>query len=249
MDVVDLVLDRPAVQAQHQAEGEIVLAAADVLLRQSRFAQRRRGQRRNVDLEQPVAFEAAVFEWVGGVAGFRQVGGRKGAGVGDDDAAVLDVGEVRLQRRRVHRDERVGRVAGGEHLPRAVLDLVARDAEQRAGRSANLGRIIRMRREAVARFRHRLREFRTGQLHAVAGVADESDHDAVQLLDRAHAAARGVGAVRHRIARIHDDFSGVSVLRHDSFSCVTRRGHRGRERPGQSGPNSAGRVHCGLQTI
>ena len=58
------------------------------------------------------------------------------------------------------------------------------DAGQRPGRSADLGREVRQRREVVPHQRRLAREPVTGELHAVAGVAREPDDHAVESLDR-----------------------------------------------------------------
>jgi hypothetical protein len=60
----------------------------------------------------------------------------KAPAVGDDGAAALDVGEIGLQRRRVHGHQHVGSVARGEDLPGGELNLIAGDAEQGASRGA-----------------------------------------------------------------------------------------------------------------
>ena len=64
------------------------------------------------------------------------------------------------------------------------MELEARDAGQRAGRRADLGREVRERREVVARQRRLGGEAAARQLHPVAGVAGEPDHDGFELLDR-----------------------------------------------------------------
>ena len=84
---------------------------------------------------------------------------------------------VHLERRRVHRDQHVGLVAGGLDRGRAEIDLEGRDAEGRALRRADLGGEIGEGREVVAGKRGRQRELPAGQLHAVAAVAGEADDD------------------------------------------------------------------------
>ena len=63
-------------------------------------------------------------------------------------------------------------------------DLEGRDAGQRAGGRADLGREVGERREVVAEQRRGVGELGAGQLHAVAGVAGEADDDVVELLVR-----------------------------------------------------------------
>ena len=85
--------------------------------------------------------------------------------------------DVHLERRRVHRDQHVGLVAGGLDRGRAEIDLEGGDAEGRALRRADLGREIGEGREVVAGERGRQGELAAGQLHAVAAVAGEADDD------------------------------------------------------------------------
>ena len=84
---------------------------------------------------------------------------------------------VHLQRRRVHRDQHVGLVAGGIDRAGAEIDLERRDAERRALRRADFRREIGEGREVVAGERGRQRELAAGQLHPVAAVAGEADDD------------------------------------------------------------------------
>ena len=116
------------------------------------------------------------------VAGLLEVRLDERAGVDDQRAAVDEILEVGLERRRVHRDEHVGRVARRVDLRRREVELEARDAEQAAGRSADLGGEVRERRDVVAGLGGGLRELGAGELHAVARVAGEADDDSVQML-------------------------------------------------------------------
>src|SRR5206468_4247148 len=97
--------------------------------------------------------------------------------VDDDQAGVLDALDVGLQCRRVHRDERVDGVAGREDVGRGKVDLEPRDAGERAGGGADLGGEVGQRADVVADQRAGVGELRSGELHAVAGVAAESDGD------------------------------------------------------------------------
>src|SRR5690606_14192855 len=121
--------------------------------------------------------EAAVLEGIALVLGLLEVALGELAGVGDDQPAGLERGEVHLERGRVHRHQHIGCVAGGVDLGRAEVDLERRDAEQRALRRADLGREVRESGEVVAGERGRQRELSSGQLHAVAAVAREADDD------------------------------------------------------------------------
>ena len=136
----------------------------------------------DVDGVDLVLVEAAVLERVRLVAGLLEVGLDERAGVDDQRAVVDEILEVRLERGRVHRDEHVGRIARRVDLRRREVELEARHAEQAAGRGADLGGEVRERRDVVAGLGRGLRELGAGELHAVAGVAGEPDHDSVQVL-------------------------------------------------------------------
>ena len=98
----------------------------------------------HVDLVQPVALgERGILERIRRVAGLVEVALLEGRGVDDEQPARLEVGQVHLERRRIHRDEAVETVARRVDALAAELELEARDAEQRAGRGANLGGEVR----------------------------------------------------------------------------------------------------------
>ena len=118
-----------------------------------------------------------VLERVGLVAGLGEVAGAELAFVGDDQAAGLQIVDIRLERGRVHRDQHVGRVAGGLDRGGPEIDLEGGDAEGRALRRADLGREIGEGGEVVAGERGRQSELAAGELHAVAGIAGEADDD------------------------------------------------------------------------
>ena len=109
------------------------------------------------------------------IAGLGEVARAELAFVGDDQAAGLQIVDIGLQRRRVHRDQHVGRVARGLDRGRAEIDLEGGDAEGRPLRRADLGREIGEGGEIVAGERGRQGELAAGQLHAVAAIAGEAD--------------------------------------------------------------------------
>ena len=76
-----------------------------------------------------------------------------------------------------------GASPGREDVARGEVDLERRDAGERAGRRADLGREVGQRREVVAEHRGRVGEAAAGELHPVAGVAREADHDPLALFD------------------------------------------------------------------
>ena len=134
-------------------------------------------------LEDAVAGEASVLEGMRLVAGLAQVSVGEGVDVDDQDAAVFQVADVRLQGGRIHGDQHVRLVAGGLDVVRREGNLVAGHARQRPGRCADLGREVRKRGQIVADQRRGVRELRPGQLHAVARVAGEPDDNGVELRD------------------------------------------------------------------
>ena len=118
--------------------------------------------------------QRAVIEWVFvGVAGFLQVRRGERVLIDDDDPAFLHRLDIRPQGGRVHRDQRVDRVARRVDIFAREVYLEAGDASERALGRANFGREVGERRDVVAHEGRRIGELRTGQLHAVARVATE----------------------------------------------------------------------------
>ena len=178
-------LGRAAVEPGQQAERKEVLRSRGVAradaLEALRGARRERRHRHAVQAE---VAERAVLERVRVVARLFEVALREGILVGDDRRAALERREVRLQRRRVHRDEHVRRVARREDVARGEVDLEGGDAGDGAGRRADLGGEVRQCREVVPEQRRRVGEAPTDELHAVPRVAREAHDHALALLDR-----------------------------------------------------------------
>ena len=174
-----------AVEPRQQAEREEVLRSAGVARADAFEALgRARGERRHRHAVDAEVAERRVLQRVAVVAGLLEVASREGVLVGDDRRAALERREVRLQRRRVHRDEHVRRVAGREDVARGEVDLEGRDAGDRAGGGADLRREVGQRREVVAEQRRGVREAPADQLHAVPRVPREAHDHALALLDR-----------------------------------------------------------------
>ena len=136
-----------------------------------------------------VCLERAVFERVSLVAGFLQVALGERVLVDDEDSARRQVFEVGLERRRVHRDEDIRRVARGEDVVVGEMELKARDAWKRAGRRPDLSRKVGKGGEVVPEHRRLRGEAAARELHTVARVPGEPDHNRFELLDglRRHA--------------------------------------------------------------
>ena len=77
----------------------------------------------------------------------------------------------------VHRDEDVGRVARRHDVVVGDVDLERRHTGDRSGGRTDLGREVGLGRQVVAEHRRQLREPVADELHAVARVAREPDHD------------------------------------------------------------------------
>ena len=197
--LVQPFLDRGDVAAEHplhEAERPEILAAPRVALAQAELRGRFERVLRDVDLDDLIAVEHAALARILLVAGLREPAAREAVDVENDQRAVGDQRQVDLQRRRIERDEHLRRVAGRRDGPRAEMNLIGGHAERRAGRRADLGRVIGERREVVARERGGRHELGADQLHAVARVAGESmttDCESMllsSLVDLAAAAAR-----------------------------------------------------------
>ena len=80
----------------------------------------------------------------------RRVVVREGVAVDDEDAALLQVANVRLERGGVHRHQHVHGIAGRENVARRKLDLETADSGERARRGANFGGIVGERSQIVS---------------------------------------------------------------------------------------------------
>ena len=179
------VLELAAVHPGQQAEREHVLGALAVLLGGADRLDRAERQRGHRDGLHDVVGELVALQRVGLVADLGEVALGELVGVGDDQAAAGQIGDVGLQRCGVHRDEDVGAVARGQDVVVGNLDLERRDAGQRALRRADLGGVIRLRRKVIAEQRGLGGEPVTGELHAVAGVTGKTNDDLLELLPSA----------------------------------------------------------------
>ena len=157
-----------------------VLAAQRFLVAEAEGLHRVEGELRDVEPDHLPSGERVVVERIALIARLGEVAGAELAFVGDDQAAGLQIVDIGLQRRRVHRDQHVGRVARGLDRGRAEIDLEGGDAERRPLRRADLGREIGEGGEIVAGECGRQGELAAGQLHAVAAIAGEADDDRFQ---------------------------------------------------------------------
>ena len=130
------------------------------------------------------ADERAVLERVGLVTRLLEVARLEGVGVHEDRAAGLELVDVGPQRGGVHRDEHGRQVARGEDLVIRDLYLERRHPGDRAGGRADLGRVVRHRRQVVAEGGAHVGEAVARELHAVARVPREADDDFRERLRR-----------------------------------------------------------------
>ena len=194
LDEPERAFDRPVVEPRHEAQSEEVLRSLGLARRDSFDALEgldRHGRKRN-GMHVEVG-ERAVVEWIRLVACFLQISVVEGVGVGDERPALREIAEIDLQRGRVHRNENAGLIAGRQDVVVGEVHLEPGHAGKRAGRCADLGREVGERREVVAEDGRLAREAITRELHPVAGVAGEPDHDPFEVLDglaRSH--SRGI---------------------------------------------------------
>src|SRR5699024_4441137 len=79
-------------------------------------------------------------------------------------------------------NQHVGSITGGEDVVVGEVQLERRHPRQRALRCPDLGREVRQSRQVVTECRGRLGEPIARQLHTIARIAGEPDHDTIQLL-------------------------------------------------------------------
>ena len=127
-----------------------------------------------------VVGQRPVVQWAFRKPDLRQIAFAELVSVDDDLSARLEQRQAGHQSRRVHRDQNVGGVAGGENVVVGEVQLESTDARQRALRGTDLRREVGQCGQVVAARRGFPGETVAGQLHAVAGVTGESHDDAVQ---------------------------------------------------------------------
>src|SRR5262249_29726087 len=136
------------------------------------------------DAENPVSLQAAILQRIRFIARLVQVARAKAVRVDNQDAARLEVFEVRLEGGRVHRHQGVEPIARCVDIRATEMDLKAGDAGQGAGRGANFGRKVGQGADVVAQDGGGVGELGTGQLHAVTRVAAKPNRHRFKLLHR-----------------------------------------------------------------
>ena len=184
LDPANRHVHRAAVHPGDQPEREEVLRARRVAGRDPVDAVGGSdGHRGHRDAKHLIVVERSVLERAGRVLGLAQGGVREPVLVDDQDAAALELGQVHLQGRRVHRDQRVGAAAGGQYVPGGEVDLERRDAGQGPRGRPDLGREVGQRHQVVADQGGRRGETVARELYAVARIAREADDNPLLFLE------------------------------------------------------------------
>jgi len=184
-DPLERRLQRPRVDPGDEAQREEILRAVLLFRVELEVGDGLVREAGHVDLVQAVALgQRGIVQRVLRVAGLVEIALLEGRGVDDQQAAGLEVAKMHLERSRIHRHQAVETVARRVHALAAELQLEAGDAEQRAGRGADLGGEVRQRGDVIARPRRLGGELLARQLHAIAGVSGEADHGALKLAPR-----------------------------------------------------------------
>ena len=184
LDPLDGRLDGTAVHPREQTEGEEVLGPFCVPGLHAQLLAGLLGERGHRRPDQPIGVEVVALQRVMVIAGLGQVALDEGVGVDDHGATVEQGGQLGPECRRVHGDQHVWSVAGREDVVVRNVDLEGRDAGERSGRGADLGRVFREGGEVVAEQGTRRGEPLAGELHAVARVAGEPNDHAPDLGDQ-----------------------------------------------------------------
>ncbi|GBD42502.1 hypothetical protein HRbin39_01896 [bacterium HR39] len=185
------LLDGREVAVEHpedQPEGEEVLGAQPLAHAEPGLGRGLLRELGDVDPDHPVGIERAVGARVALEAGLAQMALGEAAGIQDDDGAGLEKRQVHFQRRRIEGHQHVGPVTHGADAAAAEVDLVGGDAVGGARRRADLGGIVGISLETVARERGGEGEEVAGELDAVAGIAGEAHH---RRLEFQHLPLRG----------------------------------------------------------
>ena len=150
LDPLERGLGGPGVHERHQAEREEVLRPLGVARLHAERLAGLLGERGHRHLDHPVAGERVVVERALLVVDLLEVALVERVLVDDQRAALLEAMEVGLERRRVHRDEHVGLVAGRGDVVVGDVHLEARHAVDRPRRGTDLGREVGQCRQVVA---------------------------------------------------------------------------------------------------
>ena len=183
VEIADGVLLGAVEEPEANAQGEHVLALDDGLVVEPCLLERLAGHGGDVGDHDIVFIEVELRQRVEGLeSGLAEVLLGDRVTVEDDRGPGLEPFAVGLERCGVHRHQHVAVVAGVEFPVVAEVYLKARDARNGSLRGAYFGRVVRKGRDAVSQQGRGVGKERARELHAVAGVARETDDDVLQLL-------------------------------------------------------------------
>ena len=183
--ILQPVDDRLAVTVKHpkrQAQRPHVLAAQRLFIAKPERLYGIQRQLRDVELNELPLTEAVILKRIGVILRLGKVTRRELTAIRDDEPPGLQILDVRLKRRGVHRDEHIGCIACGLDFAGTEVDLKCGNPEQRAQRRTDFSRKIRERRKIIASQRGRQCELPTGQLHPVTRVARKADNNGFRAL-------------------------------------------------------------------
>src|SRR6185437_7916928 len=103
--------------------------------------------------EYPITVKRMVFQRIRGEMRFSKIVWGKTVVIYDQDTILPEVANIHLQRRGIHRDQHVDRIARRVHISGRELNLEPADAGKGARRSADFGRIVGERCQIVAKKR------------------------------------------------------------------------------------------------
>ena len=130
-----------------------------------------------------VAVKAAILDRGHVVVDLGQVALGELISIDNDGPTPWDVGQVRLQRGRVHRDQDVRRVPRCQDDMVGEVELEARDAQQRALRRPDLCREVGKRGDVIAERGGLRGESVPGELHPITRVSCETNDNTVKTLN------------------------------------------------------------------
>ena len=157
------------------------------------------GELRDVELQHLIARERVVLERILGVSRFAQIALGKRRCVDDDGAANLQVVHIDGERRGIHGDEDVDRVARCHHIGAAEMNLECRHTERGPGGRADFCGKVGERRKVAACERGLERKLTAGHLHPIAGVTRKTDDDRIADLASRARYRRG-----NHVSNLHD---------------------------------------------
>ncbi len=175
IDIAFRRFEATSVQPVHQSHGQEVAAAIGLFLTQPEPVDGVSRQLGHVDAEQLIGVEAAVFQRIRIEACLLDSLWIEGVFIHDQNSARFEVGQVRLQRGGVHRDQRIQLIAGRKNVGRREMKLKSADASQGSPRGTNFGREIGKGRHVIAGQRRGIGHLRAGKLHSITGVTSKSD--------------------------------------------------------------------------